>query len=101
MNVINFDDNENIRLVKQNRAVLTFKAAEKERHDKNSRICLKASSFHVHKECATDYTKPDKIKASLKRLKNDVEVDSCSSSPPKRRLSTCGYDEKIDCFVLK
>ena len=55
----------------------------------------------MHKKCTSDYTKPDKIKASLKRLKNDAEVDSCSSSPPKRRTSTCGYDEKKCLFCAE
>ena len=94
-------DKENVRTVKQERAVLTFKAAAKERGGEELEAMLESIElpFNVHKECARDYTKPGKVKASVRRKMNDEEgLKYFSPSPKKLRSSVDGYDEKVNCL---
>ena len=55
---IDFVDKDNIRTVKQERAVLTFKATAKERGDGKLEGLLESIElpFNGHNECARGYT---------------------------------------------
>ena len=95
------EENRNVQQIK---ALNTFKRAAMERNDERVLNLLENVElpFMVHKHCASNYTKPDQIKAFLKRQRDSKEDEYndqvLSSPPPKLRSSVCAYDEKLNCL---